>query len=164
MSDPLDTDERWFAHLLASIPAPASLDTRPPPGPPVPRPPGRRTRIGPLAIAVAVAIMVGVVGAGLGLVLPRGTGSAPGTITAVVPGMPPGRSDAAMASDPAHHRALLFGGHGPGGLLGDTWSWDGRRWSHEILPSGPAPRASAAMSAGAGGVVLFGGAGPVGLL
>jgi hypothetical protein len=165
VSEPLDTDERWFAHLLASIPAPGSLETLPPPALPVAPPPRRRrSRVGPLAIAVAVAVMVGVVGAGLGLVLPRGRGNAPATVAPVVPAMPTGRSDAAMASDPAHRRALLFGGHGRVGLLGDTWSWDGHRWSREIVPSGPAPRASAAMAAGAGGVVLFGGAGPLGLL
>lgn len=164
MTDPLDTDERWFAHLLASIPAPASLDEPAPPAVgPAPAPPRRRGRARPLAFALAVAVLVGIVGAGLGVILPR-RGGTPGIVPAVVPGMPPGRADAAIASDPVHRRVLLFGGHGAGGLLGDTWSWDGHRWAHEVLPGSPAPRASAAMAADPGGVVLFGGAGPGGLL
>jgi hypothetical protein len=167
VTDPLDADERWFAHLLASIPAPVSLDSWTPAVTPVARPRRRRrSRVTPLAIALVVAVLVGMVGAGLGLILPRhGGGNPAATATAVIPGMPPGRSDPAMAGDPAHHHAVLFGGGGAGGLLGDTWSWDGHRWSREILPSGPAARASAAMAADpGGGVVLFGGAGTQGLL
>ena len=167
MTDPLDPDERWFAHLLASIPAPASLDTWTPTVTPPPRQrPRRRGRVTPLALALAVAILVGVVGAGLGVVLPRRGGGSPAeTANAVVAGMPPARDGAAMAADPAHHRVLLFGGHATAGLLGDTWSWDGHRWSRDLLAGGPPGRAAAGMAADpSGGVVLFGGAGTAGAL
>jgi hypothetical protein len=43
----------------------------------------------------------------------------------------PGKSY--MAWDPSHRRMVLFGGSVPGigGTdLGDTWSWDGTRWTH----------------------------------
>ena len=167
MTDPLDSDERWFAHLLASIPAPASLDSWSPAVTTHPRPlPRRRARLTPLALALGVAVLVGVVGAGLGVVLPRRGGTSPAeTANAVIAGMPPARAGAAMAADPAHHRVLLFAGRTPGGvLLGDTWSWDGHRWSRQPL-GGPPVRAAAAMAADpSGGVVLFGGAGVTGAL
>jgi len=167
VTDPLDPDERWFAHLLASIPAPASLDGWTPGVVPAPRPLRRgRARLTPLALALAVAVLVGVVGAGLGVVLPRRGGTSPAeTANAVIPGMPSARAGAAMAADPVRRRIVLFGGRTTDGiLLGDTWSWDGHRWSRDV-PGGPPVRAAAAMAPDpAGGVVLFGGAGVIGAL
>jgi len=46
------------------------------------------------------------------------------------------RSQAAMAGDPAHHDVVLFGGIATRGLAGDTWTWDGKSWTHR---AGPVP-------------------------
>jgi Galactose oxidase, central domain len=46
---------------------------------------------------------------------------------------PPVRDDAPMVFDPDKHRIVLFGGQGlaegQGGLLNDTWTWDGTSWT-----------------------------------
>jgi hypothetical protein len=58
---------------------------------------------------------------------------------------PPARNSASMTTFGS--RVMLFGGFtGPGAatVLGDTWFWDGG-WS-EAAPSGPPPRASAALA------------------
>ena len=74
----------------------------------------------------------------------------------------PGRSDAVMATNPAGG-VVLFGGsvHPSTGLLalGDTWTFDGERWTQQHPPYGPPPRAQAAMAydAARGVAVLFGG-------
>jgi len=52
---------------------------------------------------------------------------------------PPSRTAHALAYDGANGTILLFGGFdASGGLLCDTWQWDGEQWS-EVLPSGPSP-------------------------
>ena len=47
-----------------------------------------------------------------------------------------------MTYDPRHAAVVLFGGARPGGVLGDTWSWDGERWTQRFadLEQGPRPR------------------------
>ena len=50
------------------------------------------------------------------------------------PTAPPRRRGTAMAYDQARNRVVLFGGDGESGLLGDTWEWDGRRWTRAIGP------------------------------
>lgn len=76
---------------------------------------------------------------------------------------PPPRAEAAMAFDGGRGRVVLFGGHnrtaGGRNWLGDTWEWDGARWT-EIKAAGPSPRNSAAMAydSARGKIVLFGGA------
>lgn len=84
--------------------------------------------------------------------------------TAGAGGAPAARAHAALVWDPDRKRALLFGGEGDAGLLGDTWEWDGQRWwSHPGQPGqpgqGPEPRRRHAMvHEGPGlGVLLFGG-------
>ena len=78
-----------------------------------------------------------------------------------VPGPAP-RAEAAMAYDPSRGRIVLFGGYAQtsGGRIryGDTWEWDGRRWSL-MATSGPAPRNGTALAydENAGVVVLSGG-------
>src|SRR5437773_313852 len=45
---------------------------------------------------------------------------------------PPGRIDHALAYDEARKRVVLFGGNGSVSVadtLGDTWEWDGIRWT-----------------------------------
>jgi hypothetical protein len=50
------------------------------------------------------------------------------------PTAPPRRRGTAMAYDQARSRVVLYGGDGESGLLGDTWEWDGRRWTRAIGP------------------------------
>ena len=81
---------------------------------------------------------------------------------------PPARQLHAMAWDGAHRVALLFGGTARHSgrpkqtdLLGDTWEYDGKRWS-QLEVEGPSPRDHVAMAFDAkrGVVVLFGGGDP----
>ncbi len=44
-------------------------------------------------------------------------------------GGPSARRGHAMAYDAAREVIVLFGGRGVDGLLGDTWWWDGERWT-----------------------------------
>lgn len=69
------------------------------------------------------------------------------------------------ASDPENDRVVLFGGRGPeaptlgrdrSGDLGDTWTWDGGRWTL-LTAEGPPARSSGRMARTRGGVLLFGG-------
>lgn len=72
---------------------------------------------------------------------------------------PPARFHPAMAFDERRGRAVLFGGMDlSGGLLGDTWIWDGASWT-ETAASGPAPRFghAVAFDRRRNRVVLFGG-------
>lgn len=63
-----------------------------------------------------------------------------------------------MAYSPARQRVVLFGGHGGGGWLSDTWEWDGSDWIQRTSAVAPGPRIGAAMAEDPGGtVVLFGG-------
>ncbi len=78
---------------------------------------------------------------------------------------PPPRAEAVAAYDPVRGRVVLFGGRteSPGGgveRLGDTWEWDGERWSCAEVP-GPSARSGAAMAYDPGrrSLVLFGGSG-----
>ncbi|MGH2692466.1 MAG: kelch repeat-containing protein, partial [Actinomycetota bacterium] len=81
------------------------------------------------------------------------------------------RMNAAMAFDSNSGETLLFGGNVPSnvngnGLMGDTWTFDGSRWTeHQPAPS-PSLRtgARAVWDATRGQVVLFGGAGTGGVL
>ncbi len=111
--------------------------------------------------------------------------------TAEGPNPTPGRENAAMAYDEANNVTVLFGGyHGnhhrtsrlaaeltlgdrrgcfeismcppdPAKVVGDTWIWDGSKWSELTFAEGqaPTPREGAAMAydASSGGLVLFGG-------
>ena len=62
---------------------------------------------------------------------------------------PAARAEAAMAYDTKRRRIVLFGGYsrsnGVTKRLGDTWEWDGRRWTR-AGDSGPTPRNGAAMA------------------
>jgi hypothetical protein len=53
----------------------------------------------------------------------------------------------------------MFGGWGPGDL-GDTWTWDGRRWAFAASATSPSPRGGHAMAydSARGVALLFGGA------
>ena len=72
-----------------------------------------------------------------------------------------------MVYDAAHQTDLLFGGVGAAGAeLGDTWLWDGAKWSLAAAGGGPAPRSLAAMAYDDARqeAVLFGGVGDDGAL
>ncbi|MDQ1712816.1 MAG: large repetitive protein [Frankiaceae bacterium] len=83
---------------------------------------------------------------------------------------PPNRRYASMVYDPERRQVVLFGGFGgdastpetaaSADYLGDTWTWDGARWTKRA-GAGPSPRRNAHMvyDAAAGKVVLFGGYG-----
>ncbi len=85
----------------------------------------------------------------------------------VVPGP---RYAQSMAYDSARQRVVMFGGNSqlqwPGGVLGDTWEWDGWSWEQRTSPTSPAPRGHAVLAYDSvrGVCVLFGGCqGPAGM-
>ncbi|TMD06297.1 MAG: hypothetical protein E6J03_05575 [Chloroflexi bacterium] len=160
MSDPFDADELWFAHLLASVPTPASLERA---AARTARPAsGRRRRYRTLVLAGGLALVVGVLG-GLVLGLTRAgdkSAGAPATGSAV----PASRVQPGLAGDDVHQDVVLFGGRGPGGVMADTWIWDGHSWSQRHPLHSPSPRRGPAMASdpAGGGVLLVGGTGPKG--
>ncbi len=64
-----------------------------------------------------------------------------------IPGpLPVGRENFAMAYDSHRDRVVLFGGAAAGNtILGDTWEFDGSRWSQRLV-AGPGPRYGTAMA------------------
>lgn len=75
------------------------------------------------------------------------------------------RSNHGMAFDAERGALLLFGGSGPtnvNGTLGDTWTFDGSRWTERHPPTSPPARRSPAIAYDAARkeVVMFGGLGP----
>ena len=84
-----------------------------------------------------------------------------------VSAVPPARSAHSIAYDTHRARIVLFGGFftdsAGGRRLGDTWEWDGTRWTQAITAS-PGPRAFAMMAYDSwrGHTVVFGGGQPGG--
>ena len=75
---------------------------------------------------------------------------------------PVARTNAAMAYDAARKQTILFGGRDKNvQVLGDTWAWDGIRWTKLSPRNSPPARAQAGMTYDAARqrIVLFGGAG-----
>lgn len=75
---------------------------------------------------------------------------------------PPARFNASTAYDAAHKRIVLFGGCASTdctSMRGDTWTWDGRSWTQQSMPTAPSPRSGASMTYDpvTRTVVLFGG-------
>jgi hypothetical protein len=72
---------------------------------------------------------------------------------------PSPRSSFGVANDTARSEVVLFGGGGLGGLLDDTWTWDGTDWTQRIPAHSPSARERMGMAddAAHGQVVLFGG-------
>jgi Kelch motif len=153
MTDDFNPDERWFAHLLASVPTPASFDSWADVGTGVPQ--ARRRRRTPAFVWGGALAAIAVVVTGLGLVGPAlHRGGSTGSAT------PPPRSGAGVAADDVHQFIVLFGGRSSdSGLLGDTWTWDGRQWTERHPSHSPSPRSAVAMSTDpdGGGVLLVGG-------
>jgi len=79
---------------------------------------------------------------------------------------PPARAGAAVAYDAARGVMVLFGGAGDSGtgMLGDTWTFDGKVWRHLHPAVSPQPRSTFAMAYDQArhDVVLFGGMAQVG--
>jgi hypothetical protein len=74
---------------------------------------------------------------------------------------PSSRSEASLVYDGAHSELVLFGGSPiTGGVVNETWTWDGKSWTLHHLSAAPTPRAETAMAFDQlhGDVVLFGGA------
>jgi hypothetical protein len=73
---------------------------------------------------------------------------------------PSARALSVFVYDEARGVSLLFGGSGATGLLGDTWSWDGARWTLLEPAVSPEPRDSGAATYDpvSQRVLLFGGA------
>ena len=77
---------------------------------------------------------------------------------------PPGRSAAALVSDPQAGGLALAGGDLGGQVASDTWGWNGATWA-ALDTAGPPParaRAGAAFDTAAGTAVLVGGVDPSG--
>src|SRR6266540_377125 len=58
--------------------------------------------------------------------------------------LPSGRSGHAMAT--LGDKVVLFGGSSMGGLLADTWEWDGGTWTQRFPAAHPPPRANHSMT------------------
>lgn len=71
--------------------------------------------------------------------------------------MPSARSAAAAVPVPWNGVALLFGGVGSGGVLGDTWGFNGATWTQFTPPVSPPPRSHHVMAPFDYHVILFGG-------
>ncbi|TME47133.1 MAG: hypothetical protein E6I56_05025 [Chloroflexi bacterium] len=73
-------------------------------------------------------------------------------------GDPLGRTSAAIAYDAQTQEVVVFGGSQLYTFLGDTWSWDGSRWS-AAATSGPSPRTGSLMvvDVADGSLLLWGG-------
>lgn len=71
---------------------------------------------------------------------------------------PDARAEAAMSYDPVNKEVVLFGGRMTNKFAGDTWKFDGDKWT-QIKQGGPTPRSGAAMTYDPQmkQVVLFGG-------
>jgi hypothetical protein len=59
---------------------------------------------------------------------------------------PPARAFAAATYDLARGRAVLFGGDGSTGILGDTWEFDGAQWVQVTTATRPSARTQSAMA------------------
>lgn len=79
---------------------------------------------------------------------------------------PTRRFGAPLAYDPVRDRVVLFGGSN-GGVLADTWEWDGTQWD-QLTPTGQIPPAryhhKLAFDASRGKVVMIGGNDDIGPL
>src|SRR5436305_8860262 len=57
----------------------------------------------------------------------------------------PPRAEFASAYDPVSKLTVIFGGRNLGGLLDETWVFDGQGWSHLVTLVHPPARATASM-------------------
>jgi hypothetical protein len=133
-----------------------------------PSPVGARSKLATIAILLGLIAAAGVVGVALSVLqrpsqLPKAAPTQPpglppeitGSPTLVAPG-PVSAFGFSVADDPAIHRVVLFGGVDN---YGETWLWDGSRWSRAHPRASPLGRseAAAAYDPETGLVMLFGG-------
>ncbi|MEA2618923.1 MAG: large repetitive protein, partial [Chloroflexota bacterium] len=168
----------------ASVPGPAAAAAPPPAAVAAAAdpPPPRASRVAavvralrhsrPLLAAGALMAVAAVAGTGMAVLRPPSS-AAPARDTRVTagpvrtPGVIPARSGEAVAAGPGSQAAVLFGGVSPGGgLLDDTWVFDGRSWSEVHPGAAPPARAGAlvAYDAARHVVLLTGGRGATGAL
>lgn len=85
--------------------------------------------------------------------------SNPTWLRIILDNAPTPRCDGAMAYDPVSKKLVLFGGFDATHQLGDTWVFDGAKWTDVTTAVAPTPRASATMAFDSvtGQLVLFGG-------
>ena len=100
---------------------------------------------GVLVLLVAAGVI-----AWIGVPAAVSSAAVPITATAWVPQSPttspPGRFDASMAFDPAIGEIVLFGGVSAGGVLDDTWTYDGLTWTRQSPAVSPSARFGASMA------------------
>jgi len=133
-----------------------------------PRSVGARSKRATIAILLGLIAAAAVVGVALSVLqlpqqLPKAAPTPPHGLPPEITGSPtlvaPGPMSAfgfSIADDPSIHRVVLFGGVDN---YGETWLWDGSRWSR-ALPRGSPPgrsEAAAAYDPQTGLVMLFGG-------
>jgi Galactose oxidase, central domain len=72
---------------------------------------------------------------------------------------PSPRMEFPMAYDPATSQIVVFGGEGNGGVLGDTWTYDGSEWTQQQPTASPSSReyGSMAYDPDTGEMLMFGG-------
>jgi len=167
----LVADEEPVDRLAARLGARLGAAAEPPPA----RIDKRRQRTGPRSLPPAAAAAVAaVVAAGmltavwrsappvapaagpLQAAAPAAPAVPAGIATVARPQVPAPQFGAALAYDPGHRQAVLFGGVGQ---YDQTWTWDGRRWSRARPGQSPPERFGAAAAADPlnGRVLLFGG-------
>lgn len=80
-------------------------------------------------------------------------------VTPAAGATPSAREGSGMAYDPATKQLVLFGGYGSGGVVGDTWTWNGSSWTEQHPSSSPSAREAPAMvyDAATSQLLLFGG-------
>ena len=71
---------------------------------------------------------------------------------------PAGRAHFGFVYDAAGRRPLIYGGYDGSAVFDDLWAWDGAAWSELDRGDGPGPRSHHGLAAGAGDLLLFGGA------
>jgi hypothetical protein len=59
---------------------------------------------------------------------------------------PPARFAADIATDTATGQVVLFGGYDSGGLVGDTWTWNGTTWTQQFPSTSPSASAGDTMA------------------
>src|SRR5579872_5668 len=93
-----------------------------------------------VAVLIAAAVIATLlIGSHLARTTPQPVGSS------AVPPAP--RAGAGYAYDGAHGQFLVFGGNGTrGSLLGETWTWDGKGWTHQHPATNPPARVDPAIA------------------
>ncbi len=74
--------------------------------------------------------------------------------------IPTARFADTLAYDAAHSQVVMFGGFTNGGVVSDTWLWNGTNWTQANPANSPSARSNQTMvyDAAQGQVVMFGGA------